>query len=40
MAGTTDSTDRDHPITAVLSRIADELKTVRDAPAWSMNSEP
>jgi hypothetical protein len=39
MTGTADSTDRDHPITAVLSRIADELKTVRDAPAWSMNVE-
>jgi hypothetical protein len=39
MTSTADSTGRDHPITAVLSRIVDELKTVRDAPAWSMNAE-
>ena len=32
MTGTVDSTDRGHPISAVLSRIADELKTVRELP--------
>jgi hypothetical protein len=36
MANTTDTTDRGHPIAAGVSGIADELKTLRDAPAWSM----
>jgi hypothetical protein len=37
MTGTVDSTDRGHPIGIGLSRIADQLKTLRDAPAWSMS---
>ncbi len=37
MTGTADSIDRGHPIRVGLSRIADELKTVRDQPAWSMD---
>jgi hypothetical protein len=37
MTGTVDSTDRGHPISIGLSRIADQLKTLRDAPAWSMS---
>ena len=39
MANTADTTDRGHPIIAVLSRTADDLKSVRDAPAWSMTAE-
>ena len=38
MAKTADSTGRGHPIGAGLSRIADELKSLRDRPAWSMNA--
>ncbi len=37
MTNTADTTDRGHPIRSVLSRITDELKTVRDAPGWSMS---
>ncbi len=36
MTTTADSTDRDHPIGVGLSRIEEELKTLRDQPAWSM----
>jgi hypothetical protein len=39
MAHTADTTDRDHPISVVVSRFEDELKTLRDHPAWSMNAE-
>ena len=39
MTNTAGTTDRGHRIHSVLSRIADELKTVRDAPAWSMNAD-
>jgi len=39
MTGTADRTDRGHPISVGLSRIGDDLKTVRDAPAWSMSAE-
>ena len=39
MANSTDTTDRMHPISTVVSGIADELKTLRDAPAWSMGAE-
>jgi hypothetical protein len=39
MANTADSTGRGHPISAVVSRIEDELKTLRDQPAWSMGPE-
>jgi uncharacterized protein DUF222/HNH endonuclease len=38
MTGTVDSSDRGHPIGVGLSRIVDELKTLRDAPAWSMTA--
>ena len=38
MTGTADTTARGHPIRVGLSRIAEELKTLRDAPAWSMNA--
>jgi hypothetical protein len=38
MTDTADTTDRGHPISSVLSRIAGELKTVRDAPVWSMDT--
>ena len=38
MAGTVDSTGRGHPISLGVSRIADELKTLRDQPAWSMTA--
>jgi hypothetical protein len=37
MAGTADSTGRGHPIGVGLSRIDDELKTLRDQPAWSLS---
>ncbi|HWM74652.1 MAG TPA: HNH endonuclease, partial [Nocardioides sp.] len=36
MTGTVDSTGRGHPISVGVSRIEDELKTLRDQPAWSM----
>jgi len=39
MANTTDTTDRRHPIAVGVSGIADQLKTLRDAPAWSMGGE-
>ena len=38
MTGTGDTTDRGHPIGVGLSRVADELKTLRDAPVWSMTA--
>ena len=38
MAGTVDDTGRGHPISAGVSRIEDELKTLRDQPAWSMGA--
>ena len=38
MANTADTGDRAHPISLVVSRIDDKLKTVRDAPAWSMSA--
>ena len=38
MANTADTTGRGHPIAAGVSGIADELKTLRDAPAWSMGA--
>jgi hypothetical protein len=38
MTGTVDDTDRGHPIGVGLSRIADELKTLRDASVWSMTA--
>src|SRR5688500_15269663 len=38
MTGSADDTDRGHPIGVGLSRIADELKTLRDAPVWSMTA--
>ncbi len=38
MTTTADSTDRDHPIGVGLSRIEEELKTLRDQPAWSMGT--
>ena len=37
MARTADTTGRGHPISLGLSRIEDELKTLRDQPAWSMS---
>ena len=37
MANTADTTDRGHPISVGVSRIEDELKTLRDQPAWSMS---
>ena len=39
MANSTDTTGRGHPIESAAARISDILKTVRDAPAWSMNTE-
>jgi hypothetical protein len=39
MANTVDTTDRGHPIAAAAAQIEDLLKTVRDAPAWSMGPE-
>ncbi len=38
MTGTVGSSDRGHPIGVGLSRVADELKTLRDAPVWSMTA--
>ena len=38
MASTADTTDRGHPIRSAAARIDDILKTVRDAPAWSMSA--
>ena len=38
MTGTADTTDRGHPIRSAAAQIDDILKTVRDAPAWSMNA--
>ena len=38
MTGTAGDADRDDPIRVGLSRIAEELKTLRDQPAWSMNA--
>ena len=38
MAGTVDSTGRGHPVSLGVSRIADELKTLRDQPVWSMTA--
>ena len=37
MASTADTTGRGHPIRSAAAQIADILKTVRDAPAWSMS---
>ena len=37
MANTADTGDRAHPIARGVSRIEDELKTLRDQPAWSMS---
>ena len=37
MANTADTTDRGHPIRSAAAQIDDILKTVRDAPAWSMS---
>ncbi len=37
MVSTADTTDRGHPISVGVSRIEDELKTLRDQPAWSMS---
>jgi hypothetical protein len=37
MANIADTTDRGHPIAAAAAQIEDILKTVRDAPAWSMS---
>ncbi len=39
MANTADSTGRGHPISVVVSRFEDELKTLRDQPAWSMSAD-
>jgi hypothetical protein len=39
MANTADSPGRGHPISVAVSRIEDELKTLRDQPAWSMGPE-
>jgi hypothetical protein len=39
MANTADTTDRGHPISVLVSRFEDELKTLRDQPAWSMNAD-
>jgi len=39
MTGTTDSTGRGHPIGSAAAQIQDIVKTVRDAPAWSMGAE-
>jgi hypothetical protein len=39
MANTAGTLDRDHPIAAAAAQIEDILKTVRDAPAWSMGPE-
>ena len=38
MTGTADTTDRDHPIRSAAAQIEDILKTIRDAPAWSMSA--
>jgi hypothetical protein len=38
MANSTDTTGREHPIAVGVSGIADELKTLRDVPAWSMGA--
>jgi hypothetical protein len=37
MADTADTIGRGHPIGSAAAQIEDVLKTVRDAPAWSMN---
>ena len=37
MASTVDTTGRGHPIRSAAAQIHDILKTVRDAPAWSMS---
>jgi hypothetical protein len=37
MANAADTTGREHPISRGVSRIEDELKTLRDQPAWSMS---
>ena len=37
MANTADTGDRGHPIRSAAAQIHDILKTVRDAPAWSMS---
>ena len=37
MANTADTADRGHPIRSAAAQIHDILKTVRDAPAWSMS---
>ena len=37
MANTADTNDRGHPISVGVSRIEDELKTLRDQPTWSMS---
>lgn len=39
MTSTADTTDRDHPIAAALARVEDELTSLRDVPAWSMDAE-
>jgi hypothetical protein len=39
MSGTATTIDREHPIAVAAAQIEDILKTVRDAPAWSMNPE-
>jgi hypothetical protein len=39
MANTADTTDRGHPISVLVSRFEDELKTLRNQPAWSMGPE-
>ena len=36
MADTADTIDRAHPIAVLVSRFDDDLKTLRDQPAWSM----
>ena len=38
MANTADTTGRGHPIRTAAAQIRDILKTVRDAPAWSMSA--
>jgi hypothetical protein len=39
MADTADTLDRRHPIASAVAQIDDILKTVRDAPAWSMSAQ-
>jgi hypothetical protein len=39
MADSADTLDRRHPIASAVAQIDDILKTIRDAPAWSMGSE-